>query len=98
LDLPAGEFRWLTVVSVDEPDGVQLVLEPNAHPASATFQKALFEAGIPFTSFAVGDLDKEYEVLMSRGVRFTTPPSGSGESRIALFDDTCGNIIQLHQV
>lgn len=97
LDLPAGEFRWLTLVSSEDLAGVQLVLEPNAHPASASYQRSLFEAGIPLTSFATANLDQEYETLRARGVKFRMPPTDSGDSRLAQFEDTCGNIIQLHQ-
>jgi catechol 2,3-dioxygenase-like lactoylglutathione lyase family enzyme len=96
-DLPVGEFRWLTVVSADEPDGTELVLEPNANPASRTYQDALFGAGIPYTAFAVDDIEKEHERLKSRGVEFTVDPTDAGDTKIAVFDDTCGNLIQLYQ-
>jgi hypothetical protein len=98
LDLPVGEFRWLTVVSPDEPEGTQLVLEPNAFPAAATYQQALFEAGIPLTAFAVDDIEKEVARLTSLGVHFTQAPTDAGGTLIALFDDTCGNLIQIYQV
>jgi len=97
LDLPLGEYRWLTVVSPDQPEGTQLVLEPAADPASANYQSALFEAGIPLTSFAVDDVEVESQRLMSRGVRFTREPQVVDTAVIAVFDDTCGNLIQLHQ-
>jgi catechol 2,3-dioxygenase-like lactoylglutathione lyase family enzyme len=97
LDIPAGEFRWLTVVSPEGPDDVELVLEPNAHPAAKTFQKALVEAGIPLTSFAVDDTRREHERLAALGVAFTTPPTQAGPVVVAVFDDTCGNLIQIHQ-
>jgi predicted enzyme related to lactoylglutathione lyase len=98
IDLPVGEYRWLTVVSPEEPDGTQLVLEPNAFPAAATYQRALFEAGIPLTSFAVDDVKQEYERLSALGVVFAQPPTDTGGAIVAVFDDTCGNLIQIHQV
>lgn len=98
VDLPAGEFRWLTVVSPAEPDGTQLVLEPNAHPASASFQQALFVAQIPITAFEVDDIDAEHERLKAAGVVFTTEPNDAGGARVAVLEDTCGNLIQIYQV
>ncbi len=97
MDLPAGEFRWLTVVSPDEPDGTQLLLEPNAHPASAAYQRALFEAGIPLTAFAVDEIEKEYQRLKSLGVVFTTAPTDADGAIVAVFEDSCGNLIQIYQ-
>jgi len=97
MDLPAGEYRWLTVVSPDDPDGTQLVLEPNAHPAATEYQRALFADGIPLTAFAVGDIRHEYERLLERGVRFTMEPTDAGGVVVAVFDDTCGNLIQIYQ-
>jgi catechol 2,3-dioxygenase-like lactoylglutathione lyase family enzyme len=97
VDLPLGEFRWLTVVSPEAPEGTQLVLEPNAFPASATYQRALFDAGIPFTSLEVDDVAQEYERLKIADVVFKTPPTPTGETTIAVFEDTCGNLIQIHQ-
>lgn len=97
LDLPAGEFRWLTVVSPDAPDGVQLALEPNDNPAARTYQRAIFEQGIPATSFGVADLRNEYERLRALGVTFRGEPTAAGGVTVAMFDDTCGNLIQLHQ-
>jgi catechol 2,3-dioxygenase-like lactoylglutathione lyase family enzyme len=97
MDLPAGEYRWLTVVSPEEPDGTQLALEPNAFPAAATYQRALFEAGIPLTAFAVDDIEREHRRLEALGVRFATPPTDVGAVVIAVFDDTCGNLIQIYQ-
>ncbi len=94
-DVPAGEHRWLTVVSPEAPDGVELVLEPDAHPAAKPFKEALVEDGIPFTSFAVDDVQAEYERLRALGVRFTQPPADMGEVTTAVFDDTCGNLIQI---
>jgi len=97
MDLPAGEFRWITVAAPDDPDGTQLVLEPNANPAAADFQRALLAAGIPLTAFAVDDVRHEYERLLERGVRFTTEPTNAGGTVVAVFEDTCGNLIQIYQ-
>lgn len=97
MDLPAGEFRWLTVVSPEEPDGAQLLLEPNDNPAAATYQRALFDSGIPLTSFAVDDVQKEYVRLTAFGVIFTMEPTKLDGSIVAIFDDTCGNLIQIYQ-
>ena len=97
LDIPMGEFRWLTVVSPKEPDGVQLLLEPDQHPAARPFKLALVNDGIPFTSFAVDDIHAEFERLQSAGVRFTQPPVDMGPVTTAVLDDTCGNLIQISQ-
>jgi len=94
-DVPLGEHSWLTVVSPDAPDGVELVLEPDEHPAAGPFKRALVEDGIPFTSFAVDDVQAEYERLVALGVRFTQPPTQMGPVTTAVLDDTCGNLIQL---
>ena len=94
-DVPIGEFRWLTVVSPDDPDGVELVLEPDEHPAAKVFKKALVEDGIPYTSFEVEDVAAAYETLQANGVRFTQPPSDMGPFVTAILDDTCGNLIQI---
>ncbi|MDQ3871281.1 MAG: VOC family protein [Chloroflexota bacterium] len=94
-DVPAGEHRWLTVVSPEQPDGVELLLEPDAHPAARPFKEALVADGIPFTSFAVDDASAEYERLSELGVRFTQPPTQMGPVTTAVFDDTCGNLIQI---
>jgi len=96
-DLPAGEFRWLTVVSPDEPEGTELLLEPDENPAAKAFKKALFEQGIPLTAFAVDDIEKEYERMKKLGVRFTQKPTKMGSVTQAVFDDTCGNLIQIYQ-
>lgn len=96
-DFPVGQFKWLTVTSAEESDGVQLLLEPNDNPASRTFQKALYDQGIAATSFAVEDLQKEFERMKQLGVTFTMPPASMGPNTIAVFDDTCGNLIQLVQ-
>jgi len=94
-EIPLGEHSWLTVVSPDDPDGTELLLEPDEHPAARPFKRALVEDGIPFTSFAVDDVAAEYERLVGRGVRFTQPPSDMGPVTTAVFDDTCGNLIQI---
>lgn len=96
-DIPLGEFRWLTLVSKDEPDGVELALEPNQHQATRTYQAALMQDGIPFTAFSVDNIDAEYARLKAEGVEFTQPPTDAGTVRIAVFNDTCGNLIQLLQ-
>ena len=96
-DIPMGEFRWLTVVSPEGHGDVELVLEPNVHPAAKVFQKALYDDGIPATSFESADIHAEYERLVARGVVFKTPPTQMGPVTIAKFNDTCGNWIHLHQ-
>ena len=97
-DIPLGEHRWLTVVSPEEPDGVELLLEPNEHPASRTFQKALVADGIPITAFSVDDIEAEVKKLQDAGVTFTQPPMKAGGATMAVFDDTCGNLIQLMEL
>jgi catechol 2,3-dioxygenase-like lactoylglutathione lyase family enzyme len=94
-DVPVGEHRWLTVVSPQSPDGVELVLEPDQHPAARAFKQALVADGIPFTAFAVDDVRAEHERLAAAGVRFTQPPLSMGPMTVAVLDDTCGNLIQL---
>lgn len=94
-EIPLGDVRWLTVVSPEEPAGTELVLEPDGHPAAKPFKQALMDDGIPFTSFAVDDVQEEYQRLADRGVRFTQPPVESGPVTTAVFDDTCGNLIQI---
>jgi catechol 2,3-dioxygenase-like lactoylglutathione lyase family enzyme len=94
-DVPLGEHRWLTVVSPAAPDGVELVLEPDEHPAAKQFKAALVADGIPFTSFTVDNIDREYQRLVDRGVRFTQPPTAMGPVFTAVLDDTCGNLIQI---
>ena len=94
-DVPMGEHRWLTVVSPQAPDGVELVLEPADHPAVRPYTEALVADGIPFTAFAVDDVQAEYERLTARGVTFTQPPVTMGPATTAVLDDTCGNLIQL---
>jgi len=94
-DLPVGEARWLTVVSPEDPDGVELVLEPDGHPAAGPFKRALVADGIPYTSFAVDDVVAEHARLAAAGVEFTQPPTAMGPMTTAVFDDTCGNLIQI---
>ena len=96
-DIPMGEARWLTVVSPEDPDGTELVLEPSGHPAVKPFKAALVADGIPFTSFGVEDVEAEYERLRGLGVVFTQPPTAMGPVTTAVLDDTCGNLIQIHQ-
>jgi len=96
-EIPMGAHRWLTVVSPDDPEGVELVLEPDGHPAARPFKRALVEDGIPFTSFGVKDVNVEYKRLVNAGVRFTQPPVDMGPVTTAVFDDTCGNLIQVAQ-
>ena len=93
-----GEFRWLTVVSPEGPDDLELVLEPNANPAAKTFQKALFESGIPLTAFESANIQEEYQALKEKGVVFRSEPTDMGSAILAVFDDTCGNLIQIYQV
>lgn len=95
-DFPVGPYRWITVVAPGRDD-LELALEPNANPAGKTFQKALFEQGIPATAFEVTDLDAEYARLKARAVAFTQAPTQAGPVRIAILSDTCGNLIQLYQ-
>jgi catechol 2,3-dioxygenase-like lactoylglutathione lyase family enzyme len=94
-DLPAGEHRWLTVVSPESPDGPKLLLEPDAHPAAKPFKDALVADGMPYTSFAVDDVRAEFDRLRGLGVRFTQEPVEMGPVTTAVLDDTCGNLIQI---
>ena len=94
-EIPLGETRWLTVVSPDEPDGTELLLEPDGHPAVGPFKRALVEDGIPYTSFAVEDAWAEFERLSALGVRFTQEPMEMQAVTTAVLDDTCGNLIQI---
>ncbi|HEV7210948.1 MAG TPA: VOC family protein [Blastococcus sp.] len=96
-DVPLGEHRWLTVVSPEQPDGVELVLEPSDHPAVGPYKDALVADGIPFTSFAVADVRAEFDRLKGLGVTFTQEPTEMGPVITAVLDDTCGNLIQLAQ-
>jgi catechol 2,3-dioxygenase-like lactoylglutathione lyase family enzyme len=94
-DVPVGQARWLTLVSPEEPEGTELLLEPDEHPAAGPFKQALVGDGIPSTSFAVDDVSVEFERLRRLGVRFTQEPADMGPVTTAVFDDTCGNLIQI---
>ena len=94
-NIPLGEHAWITVVSEEDPEGTELLLEPDAHPAVRPYRKALVEDGIPSTSFAANDIGAEYDRLVARGVRFVQPPTDLGTVIAAVFDDTCGNLIQI---
>lgn len=97
-EIPMGEHKWLTVVSKHEQDGVELVLEPMAFEPAQTFQDALKKAGIPATAFQVDNLDEEFERLVGKGVEFSLEPTTMGPTKLAVFDDTCGNNIQIYQI
>ena len=97
-DIGAGKYRWLTVVSSEDPNGPQLVLEPNENPAARIYQEAISKQGIPTTMFFVDDLQKEYQKLKNLGVKFTMEPTKTPGSFIARFDDTVGNLIQITQL
>lgn len=92
---PAGEFRWITLVFPDNQDGTELVLEPNDNPAAKDYQRKLVEQGIPVTMFGVSDVQNEYKRLLKHGVKFTMEPTEMGDITIAVFGDTCGNLIQI---
>ncbi|MEH7380199.1 VOC family protein [Bacillus sp. JJ1533] len=94
-DVPMGEFRWITLVSREDPEGPELLLEPNVHPAAQDYQKKIFTEGIPATMFGVTDVHQEYERLKKLGVIFTKEPTNAGAVTIAVLDDTCGNLIQI---
>ena len=94
-EIPVGDFRWLTVVSPDDQEGTELLLEPNDNPAAKAYQKAIFVQGLPATLFGVADIQSEYERLKKLGVRFKMEPTRAGDVTIAVFDDTCGNLIQI---
>jgi catechol 2,3-dioxygenase-like lactoylglutathione lyase family enzyme len=96
-EIPLGDHRWLTVVSPEDPQGIELVLTPDSHPAVKPFTEALVSDGIPFTSFAVDDITAEFERLRTLGVTFTQEPAPMGPVTTAVFDDTCGNLIQIAQ-
>jgi len=96
-DMPIGEYRWLTVTSPDGPGGIELVLEPMGFPPARDYQKALFQAGIPLTAFLSDDIQKEYQELKKRGVVFRSEPQAMGAITSVLFEDTCGNLINLVQ-
>ena len=96
-DFPVGQYKWLTVVSAEGPDDLELVLEPNANPAGKSYQRALFEQGIPATAFEAEDIAREFSRLQAAGVAFTKEPTKMGPVTIAVFSDTCGNLIQMYQ-
>jgi catechol 2,3-dioxygenase-like lactoylglutathione lyase family enzyme len=96
-EIPLGEHRWLTVVAPEDPNGTELLLEPDNHPAVRPFKEALVADGIPFTSFAVDDIKKEFTRMRDLGVRFIQEPAEMGPVTTAVFDDTCGNLIQIAQ-
>ena len=96
-DFPVGEFKWLTVVSPEEPDGVELLLEPSDNPAAKDFKASIFKQGIAAAAFAVDDIQGDYERLKQLGVDFKMEPTEMGTTTVALFDDTCGNLIQIYQ-
>ena len=96
-NIPLGEHAWITVVSEEAPEGTELVLEPDEHPAARPFKRALVEDGIPWTGFAVDDVEAEHERLAAAGVRFVQPPTDLGTVITAVFDDTCGNLIQIQE-
>lgn len=97
MNMPMGKFKWLTVVSPDGPSDIELLLEPNENPAAQVFQKALKEQGIPLTAFFVDDIRSEFERMKKLGVTFTVEPTQAGPVTVAVFDDTCGNLIQIVQ-
>ena len=96
-DFPVGEYKWITVVSPEGPDELELALEPNANPAGKAFQEAMFAQGIPLTAFEATDIAADYARLTAQGVAFTREPTRMGPVTIAVFADTCGNLIQLYQ-
>jgi glyoxylase I family protein len=96
-DIPVGEYRWITVTSPEGPDDLELALEPNANPAGKTFQEAMFSQGIPVAAFEVTDLTGEFTRLTAKGVAFTRQPVDAGPVTLAVFADSCGNLIQLYQ-
>ncbi len=97
-DIKAGNFRWLTIVSPEEPNGTELVLEPNNNPAAKSYQEAIHKQGIPATMFFVADIQKEYQRLKGLGAKFNMEPTKVTGSTIAQLDDTCGNLIQITQL
>ena len=97
-DIPVGEDRWLTVVSPAAPDAIELLLEPSGNPVATSYQRAIYEQGLPATAFATDDIQQEYRRMKALGVRFTTEPTPAGPTTVAVFDDTCGNLIQLYQL
>ena len=97
-DIPVGQFKWLTVVSPEEPDGTELLLEPDDNPAAKAFKQALFEQRIPVTTFVVEDVQTEYERMKKLGAVFTMQPTQMGPVTAAVFADTCGNLVQISQI
>lgn len=97
MEIPVGEYRWITVVAPDGRDDLELALEPNANPAGKAFQEAMFSQGIPIAAFQADNLDQEFKRLKSLGVVFMQPPTPVGEITVAICSDTCGNLIQLYQ-
>jgi catechol 2,3-dioxygenase-like lactoylglutathione lyase family enzyme len=97
-EIPVGEYRWLTVVSPEGPDDLELSLEPNANPAAKAFQEAMFSQGIPLAAFEVADIQAEYARLLEHNVAFTKEPTKAGPVTIAVLSDTCGNLLQLYQM
>jgi catechol 2,3-dioxygenase-like lactoylglutathione lyase family enzyme len=97
-EIPMGQFKWLTVVSPEGPSDIELLLEPNENPAAKVYQKALFDAGIPLTIFFVDDIQKEYDRMKALGVVFRAPPAAGPGGAGATFEDSCGNLIRLHQM
>ena len=97
VEIPVGEYRWLTVVAPDGPGDLELSLEPNANPAGKAFQDAMFAQGIPVAAFEVDDLEREFKRLKGMGVVFTQDPAPAGPIQVAVCADTCGNLIQLYQ-
>ena len=95
-EIPVGAYKWLTVISPEGPDDLELSLEPNANPAGKTFQEAMFAQGIPLAAFEVAGIAKEYERLKELGIVFTQAPTPMGPVTIAVFSDTCGNLIQMY--
>jgi glyoxylase I family protein len=96
-EIPMGPYKWLTVISPEGPDDLELSLEPNANPAGKTFQQAMFSQGIPLAAFEVGDIGAEYRRLTSQEVVFTREPTRMGPVTIAIFSDSCGNLVQIYQ-
>lgn len=96
-DMPLGQYKWLTVVSPEEPDGTELLLEPSENPAARAYKDALHQQGIAAAAFVVDDVQREFERMKRLGVQFRTEPTAVGPTRIALLDDTCGNLIQIYQ-
>lgn len=94
-DEPVGEYRWIALVSPQNQEGTELLLEPNNHPASREYQERIYDEGIPATMFGVDDIQKEYQALVDKGVKFSIEPTKAGDVTIAIFDDTCGNLIQI---